>query len=180
MVHNGDSVVDKWEIVGDTGGAGGKDDRTWQRNDVFIGEYHHSLDDKGRVVLPAKFRAELAADGKATGFISKGQERCLYIQPEHDWRAMADKVKALPLTDKRGRAFSRGFFGSSEAVTVDGQGRVMLPAGLREWAELGDKAVLVGLMDRIEVWNPATWAEVSAASDDFYTTIEEKITTEDL
>ncbi len=147
---------------------------------MFIGEYHHSLDGKGRVVLPAKFRAELAAHGKAAGFISKGQERCLYIQPEPDWRAMAAKVKALPLTDKRGRAFSRGFFGSSEAVSVDGQGRIMLPAGLREWAGLADKAVLVGLMDRIEVWNPETWSEISEESDEFYTTIEEKITNEDL
>jgi len=147
---------------------------------VFIGEYHHSLDGKGRVVLPAKFRASLSADRKATGFISKGQERCLYIQQEHDWRAMAEKVKSLPLTDKRGRAFSRGFFGSSETVNVDGQGRIMLPAGLREWAGLEDKAVLVGLMDRIEVWNPETWAEISEASDEFYTTIEEKITSEDL
>ncbi len=177
---SGELVVDKWGIVGDTGPAGGTDDRTWQRNDVFIGEYHHSLDDKGRVVLPAKFRSALATDRKATGFVSKGQERCLYIQPEDDWRAMAAKVRALPLTDRRGRAFSRGFFGSSESVSVDGQGRIMLPAGLREWAGLTDKAVLVGLMDRIEVWNPDTWAEISQASDDFYTTIEEKITTEDL
>ncbi|UCG41526.1 MAG: division/cell wall cluster transcriptional repressor MraZ [Acidimicrobiia bacterium] len=147
---------------------------------MFIGEYHHSLDEKGRLVLPAKFRAALADDGTATGFVSKGQERCLYIQPEDEWRTMAEKVKALPLTDKRGRAFSRGFFGSSESIQVDGQGRVMIPGPLREWAGLTDKAVLVGLLDRIEVWDPEVWATVSAESDDFYTTIEEKITHEDL
>lgn len=147
---------------------------------MFIGEYHHSMDEKGRLVLPAKFRAALADDGTASGFVSKGQERCLYIQPEGEWRAMAEKVKALPLTDKRGRSFSRGFFGSSESIQVDGQGRVMIPASLREWAGLTERAVLVGVMDRIEVWEPGAWTSVSGDVDDFYTTIEEKITHEDL
>ncbi len=138
---------------------------------MFIGEYQHSVDGKGRLVLPSKFRAGLA-DGC---IVTKGQEGCLYVLPIAEWQTMADEVSALPLTDKRGRKWSRVFFGSSEDLSVDKQGRAMLPATLRQWAGLTDKVTVIGVHSRVELWDPETWATVLAEGEDEFVNTEERI-----
>ena len=138
---------------------------------MFIGEYQHSVDGKGRLVLPSKFRAGLS-DGC---IVTKGQEGCLYVLPLAEWQTMADEVSALPLTDKRGRKWSRVFFGSSEELSFDKQGRAMLPSMLRQWAGLTDKVTVIGVHSRVELWDPETWATVLAEGEDEFVNTEERI-----
>ncbi len=138
---------------------------------MFIGEYEHSVDEKGRLVLPSKFRA-LLADGCV---VTKGQEGCLYILPRAEWETMAADVSSLPLTDRRGRNWGRIFFGSSEELSVDKQGRVMVPAKLRQWAGVDREVAVVGVNTRIELWEPQKWADFLDGEEDEYVNTKERI-----
>jgi MraZ protein len=120
---------------------------------VFTGEYRHSVDDKGRLAVPARFRAQLD-DG---AFVSRWIDGCLAIFPKKGWDELADRVSALRLADADARTFSRFLFASAFEVVLDRQGRLVVPAGLREWAKLGNEAVVVGSRDHLEIWSPALW-----------------------
>ena len=118
------------------------------------GEYRHTIDAKGRVSIPAKFRNDLGN----VFVISKGiGENCLFIFTLHEWRRLEEKIKKLPLTDKKARRFSRYLIGGSSECEIDKQGRVMLPQYLREYASLKKDAVLVGLSTRVEIWDAEEW-----------------------
>ncbi len=123
---------------------------------MFLGEYIHILDSKGRLTIPAKFRADL--DGGLV--ITRGIDRCLAIFPMPEWERLAEQVNALPMTDQRARAFRRLVFANASDVTPDKQGRVLIPPRLREYADLDGKVVVAGLSSYIEVWNPETWQDV--------------------
>ena len=142
---------------------------------MFIGEYHHSLDEKGRLVLPAKFRAALADDGAASGFVSKGQERCLYVFPLDRWETEVARVNTLPRTDARTRKLARSFFAGADQQTPDKQGRVQVPANLRTYADLSKDLTVVGVADYIEIWDTVTWGRMSAEADEYYADIEEAL-----
>jgi MraZ protein len=126
---------------------------------VFTGEYRHAIDAKGRVAVPARFRAELAAGAVVTRWI----DSCLAIFPRQAWAELANKVASLPVADTGARSFSRFLFSSAFDVELDRQGRALVPAGLREEAGLKDEAVVVGMNERIELWAPATWDAYCAA-----------------
>ena len=136
---------------------------------MFLGEYSHSLDEKGRVVMPSKFRAELAAGCVVT----KGQERCLYVFPENRWEGEAARVLKLPRTDRRARNFSRSFFASASDQMLDRSGRCQIPEPLRTYAGLSKDVTVVGVADHIEIWDTATWSTVAMEADDYYADIEE-------
>lgn len=139
---------------------------------MFLGEYAHTLDEKGRVVMPSKFRAQLA-----TGcVVTKGQERCLYVFPQDRWEDEAAAVLTLPRTDRRARNFSRSFFASASDQTLDRAGRCQIPEPLRDYAGLTKDVTVVGVADRIEIWNTDTWRNVAAEADDYYADIEEVLT----
>ncbi len=136
---------------------------------MFLGEYMHSLDEKGRVVMPSKFRAELA-----TGCVlTKGQERCLYVFPQDRWDEEAAAVLRLPRTDRRARNYSRSFFASASDQSLDRAGRCQIPEPLRGYAGLTKDVTVVGVADRIEIWDSTTWREVATVADDYYADIEE-------
>jgi MraZ protein len=120
---------------------------------VFTGEYRHSVDDKGRLAVPSKVRAQLDAGL----VVSRWLENCLAIHTRASWDALADKVATLPIADERARRFERFIFAGALETTLDGQGRVLLPGYLREMAGLGSDAVVVGSRDHAEIWAPATW-----------------------
>ena len=138
---------------------------------MFLGEYQHSVDAKGRVVLPARFRDALT-DG---GVVTKGQERCLYVFPLDRWEEEVNQFTALPRTDARARQLSRSFFAGATQQELDKQGRVQLPTGLREYAGLEKDLAVIGVSDRVEIWDATEWATYNAAADEYYSNIEEAL-----
>lgn len=126
---------------------------------MFTGEYRHSIDGKGRLAVPARFRADL--EGGA--FVSRWIDGCLAIFPRDAWDDLASRVASLPVSDAGARTFSRFIFSGAFEVDLDRQGRALVPAGLREFAGLESDVVVVGARDHIELWNPARWAGYSAA-----------------
>jgi MraZ protein len=120
---------------------------------MLVGEYLHTLDDKGRLAIPAKFRAELA--GRV--FISKGIENCLWLHPEGAWGVLAAKIIAVPRTDPAGRELRRQVFGSAAEAEPDKQGRINLPEYLLRFSHIDKQAVVIGQYDYCEIWNPEEW-----------------------
>ena len=122
---------------------------------MFIGEYNHTLDDKGRITIPSKFR-----DGLGDEFvITKGLDSCLFVYPKDEWKIFEDKLKTLPLTSKDARAFVRFFFAGASQCNLDKQNRVLLPQNLRIHSELQKEAVIIGVSTRIEIWSKEKWNE---------------------
>ncbi|HSG78805.1 MAG TPA: division/cell wall cluster transcriptional repressor MraZ [Acidimicrobiia bacterium] len=141
---------------------------------MFLGEYQHSVDDKGRLVLPSKFRDRLD-DGLV---VTKGQERCLYVFPMDRWEEEVARVNRLPRTDKRARNYARTFFGSASDQALDKQGRIVMPQGLRDYAGLDKDVVVVGVGERVEVWDTAAWTALSEEADELFSGIEESLSEE--
>ena len=129
---------------------------------MFTGEYRHSVDDKGRLAVPSKFRAQLDAGL----VVSRWLENCLAIHTRASWDALADKVATLPIADERARRFERFIFAGAVETSLDGQGRVLVPAYLRETAGLGNEAVVVGSRDHAEIWAPARWDDYRRSLED--------------
>ena len=141
---------------------------------MFLGEYSHSLDEKGRIVMPSKFRAGLAGGL----VITKGQERCLYVFAMDTWDQESARVQRLPRTDRRARNFSRSFFASASDQRLDRTGRCQIPEPLRIYAGLDKDLTVVGVSDRIEIWDTETWHSVAAEADEYYAGIEEVLSGE--
>lgn len=129
---------------------------------MFTGEYRHSVDDKGRLSVPSKFRAQLDAGL----VVSRWLDACLAIHTRTGWEALADRVATLPITDASSRMFSRFIFAGAVDTTLDGQGRVLVPAWLRETADIGAEVVVVGSRDHAEIWAPARWDDYRRALED--------------
>ena len=137
---------------------------------MFVGEFQHTMDGKGRVVLPARFRKALETDGCV---LTKGQEECVFVWSSEDWQEEAERMKKLPRTDRRFRGYARSFFSGALPQGLDGQGRVTVPQNLRSYAGLEKDLVVVGTGKLIEIWDAERWSEVSAEADDVYANIEE-------
>lgn len=120
---------------------------------MFIGEYYHSLDSKGRLIIPGKLREELGEEF----VITKGLDNCLFVYPMEEWEVLEKKLKDLPMTNRSARAFVRFFFSGATIVSTDKQGRVLLPQSLRAYGNLEKDAVIIGVATRVEIWNTDTW-----------------------
>ena len=129
---------------------------------MFTGEYRHAIDAKGRVAVPARFRAELAAGA----FVSRWIDSCLAIFPRPEWDKFASRVAELPVSDAGARVFSRFVFSGAFEFVLDAQGRLVLPPALREFAGLSDEVVVVGSREHIELWEPGKWAIYSESMND--------------
>ena len=129
---------------------------------MFLGRYAHNLDAKGRLAIPARFR-EALAEGMV---LTRGIDRCLALYPMTAWRPLAEKVAALPITDADARNFRRLVFAEASDLTLDSQGRVLIPPDLRRYAELEREALVVGVDSSIEIWSPARWAAVASSLDE--------------
>lgn len=130
----------------------------------LLGTHRYQLDPKGRVSLPARFRAAFA-DGC---WLTMGQDRCLYVFPRAEWERRSEEVRSSPLSDADGRAYSRFFFGSSDEARLDGQGRVTIPQRLRETAGIDKEVVVLGVRDRMEIWDRETYEQYERAFADAY------------
>jgi MraZ protein len=120
---------------------------------LFIGEYQHTIDPKGRVILPAKFREELGEKFVVT----KGLDHCLFVYPNGEWSNLEKKLRTLPLTSKDARAFIRFFFAGAAECGVDKQGRILIPANLRQHADLNKELAIIGVSTRVEIWDRDAW-----------------------
>ena len=128
---------------------------------MFMGEYNHTIDAKGRVIVPSKFRETLGDEFVVT----KGLDGCLFVYDNNEWAAFAEKLKSLPITNKDARQFVRFFLAGAASVEVDKQGRILLPGSLREFAELIKDVVLIGVGSRIEIWSKERWEGTAAFED---------------
>lgn len=138
---------------------------------MFMGEYQHSIDNKGRLIIPAKFR-----DGLGENFvITKGLDNCLFIYPMDEWKILEAKLKALPLTKADARAFVRFFFSGATECELDKQGRILLPANLREYAALDKDVVIIGVASRVEIWSKEHWEKYAGQAEMDYENIAEKL-----
>ncbi|MBY9076957.1 division/cell wall cluster transcriptional repressor MraZ [Paenibacillus sp. HN-1] len=138
---------------------------------MFMGEYQHSVDDKGRIIIPAKFRELLGMSFVAT----RGLDSCLFVYPMEEWAIMEQKLKSLPLMKSDARAFSRFFFSGATECQWDKQGRVTLPANLREYAKLDKDCVILGVSNRVEIWNKELWEQYFGQSEASFNEIAEKL-----
>jgi MraZ protein len=120
---------------------------------MFIGEYSHSLDDKNRLALPAKFRASL----KSGAVVTRGLDNCLFVFTKTDWQKMVDKISELPIGKSDARGFSRIMLAGAMDVKLDSLGRVLLPDYLKKYAGLNKKIVVAGLYSRLEIWDENKW-----------------------
>ena len=129
---------------------------------MLIGEYSHSIDAKGRVIVPSKFRTELGE----RFILTKGFDGCLYGYSLEEWKTIEEKIKTLPLvTGKDARNFTRFFFSSAIECELDSQGRILISQGLREFAGLEKDIVTIGVSSRIEIWSRAKWEEYNKNQD---------------
>ena len=128
---------------------------------MFMGEYNHTVDAKGRLIVPSKFREQLGDEFVVT----KGLDGCLFVYENTEWKALEEKLHALPLTNANARKFSRFFLAGATTCEVDKQGRILLPAVLREFAKIDKDAVLVGVGRRIEIWSRDNWNQSNTYDD---------------
>ncbi len=136
---------------------------------MFLGEYQHTVDGKGRMVLPRKFRDDL----EKGCVVTIGQEKCLFVFPMDRFNEEVERMDRLPRTDRRARNFTRAFFAGASDQTPDRQGRVQLTEKQRRYAGLGKDVTVVGVAERIEIWDTETWNAVAAEADEYYAGIEE-------
>lgn len=129
--------------------------------DMFMGEYNHTIDTKGRLIIPSKFREKLGDEFVVT----KGLDGCLFVYDNAEWTSFEKKLQALPLMNKDSRKFVRFFLAGAASVEVDKQGRILIPSVLREFAGLDKEVVLVGVASRIEIWSKDKWEEASEYDD---------------
>ena len=132
-----------------------------KRETMFIGEYQHNLDNKGRLAVPAKFRQMLAKGAVVT----KGLDNCLFLYPKVKWEEMAQKFANLPVSQAKARAFARHMLAGAMPVEFDTQGRITLPEYLRKFAQLKKEAIIAGLFDRLEIWDEAGWNKYKESTE---------------
>ena len=128
---------------------------------MFMGEYNHTVDAKGRFIVPSKFREQLGDEFVVT----KGLDGCLFVYENTEWKVLEEKLHTLPLTNANARKFSRFFLAGATSCEVDKQGRILLPQILRDFAGIEKEAVLVGVGSRIEIWSRERWLEANSYDD---------------
>lgn len=122
---------------------------------MFLGTYEHAIDDKGRITIPAKYRSRY----ESGAVLTEGIERCLYLFPIDVWTDLAQRASALPLTNPTAREFQRQLFGGASDSVPDKQGRIILPSHLREYANIDNQAVIIGMYSRCEIWSSESLRE---------------------
>ncbi|MFH1856240.1 MAG: division/cell wall cluster transcriptional repressor MraZ [Candidatus Omnitrophota bacterium] len=142
---------------------------------MFYGEFSHSLDRKNRLIVPAKFRELLQESYAEKLIITRGLDRCLFVFSEEEWKTQEVKFKALPFTKSESRKFNRLYFSGACEMQIDKQGRILVPAYLKTYAEIKKDVVLVGVSNRIEIWAKDKWEEFYLNTKDSFEEIAERL-----
>ena len=138
---------------------------------MFIGEYHHTIDEKGRIIIPAKFREELGANF----IVTRGIENCLFVYPMDNWAKITNKLNSLPFTKKDARTFNRFFMSGATSVELDKQGRININTPLIDYAKLLKDCVVIGTGDRLEIWSEELWNSFFDSTKDSMSDIAENL-----
>lgn len=138
---------------------------------MFMGEFQHNVDSKGRIIVPSKFRDELGA----SFVLTRGLDKCLFAYPMDEWKLLEERLKKLPLTKKDARAFTRFFFSGAVECEVDKQGRINIPQPLRKYAGLEKECVVIGVSNRVEFWSDEHWEDYFIESEESFADIAENL-----
>ena len=138
---------------------------------MFIGEYHHTIDEKGRIIVPSKFRDELGSNFVVT----RGIESCLFVYPNKNWEQICEKLNSLPFTRKDARVFNRFFMSGATNVELDKQGRINISSPLITHANLKKDCVVIGTGDRLEIWSKEDWDSFFNSNKDSMSDIAENL-----
>ncbi len=141
----------------------------------FKGQAEYSVDSKGRVAIPAKMRNDLSPEAKSTFTITRGFEQCIFLYPLNRWSEMENDFRGLNMFNQESRAFVRTILRWADEVSLDGQGRVSIPRPLIDFADIQDKALIIGSLDHIEIWNPALFETYLNAQTEDYESLAESV-----
>ena len=142
---------------------------------MFYGEHEHTMDRKGRLIVPARFRQALQEHEVKRLFLTRGLDGCLFLFPESEWRITEGKFKQIPFTKGEGRKFNRMFFSGAAEVTVDRLGRLLVPKTLKDFAEIKDDVVIVGVSSRMEIWAKEKWKAFYDSSRQSFEDVAERV-----
>jgi len=142
---------------------------------MFYGEFSHTIDRKGRVIIPAKFREVAESNYIDTFYVTRGLDRCLFLFTEEEWKLQEQKFKGLSFTKSETRRFNRLYFSGASRVTCDKQGRILVPTYLQKFAQITRKIIIIGVSNRIEIWDEDKWNEFYKSSSDSFEQIAENI-----
>lgn len=142
---------------------------------MFYGEYAHSLDEKGRVIIPAKFREIFKENYAERFFITRGLDQCLFVFTEEVWKTQEKKFRDMPFTRAEARKFNRLYFSGAADVICDKQGRILIPDYLKTYAAIQEQVMIVGVSDRIEIWAKDKWDSFFNENKDSFEDLAEKL-----
>jgi len=142
---------------------------------MFYGEHEHSIDRKGRLIIPSKFREVSKENYVERFFVTRGLDTCLFVFTEDEWRKQEVKFKTVPFTSSEGRQFNRIYFSGACEVTCDKQGRVLIPEYLKDFANIKRDVTIVGVSNRIEIWSKESWQEFYKNTRDSFEKVAEKV-----
>lgn len=142
---------------------------------MFYGEYQHTIDRKGRIILPAKFREAAKSNFIEKFFVTRGLDKCLFMFAEDEWKNQEQKFKSMPFTKQEARRFNRIYFSGAQELIPDKQGRILLPQYLKEFAGIKRDIVIIGVANRIEIWDKNLWQEFYKTAQEGFEEIAEKI-----
>lgn len=142
---------------------------------MFYGEYLHSIDRKGRLILPSKFREVAKANFIEKFFITRGLDKCLFMFSEEEWRSQEQKFRTISFTKQQARTFNRLYFSGAGEVIPDKQGRILIPQYLKDFAQIKRDVIIVGVSNRIEIWSKDLWEKFYGDSRQSFEEIAEKL-----
>ena len=142
---------------------------------MFYGEYQHTIDRKGRIILPAKFREAAKSNFIEKFFVTRGLDKCLFMFAEDEWKTQEQKFKTMPFTKQEARRFNRIYFSGAQDVTADKEGRILLPQYLKEFAGIKKDIVIIGVANRIEIWDKDLWAEFYKSASEGFESVAETL-----
>ena len=142
---------------------------------MFYGEYTHSIDRKGRLILPSKIREVCKENGVDRFFVTRGLDKCIFMFSSEEWRIQEQKFKGMPFTKQESRSFNRMFFSGAIDVVPDKQGRFIIPQFLKDYANIKRETIVIGVSNRIEIWDKTSWSEFHKNSSNSYEQIAENL-----
>ncbi len=142
---------------------------------MFYGEYKHTIDRKGRLILPSKFRDAAKTNFIERFYITRGLDKCLFMFSEEEWRTQEQKLKAMPFTRQQSRTFNRLYFSGAVEIVPDKQGRILIPQNLKEFAGIKKEVMIVGVSSRIDIWASDQWQQFYGNTRQSYEEIAEKL-----